>query len=140
VAGNRFPHIYALLRATGHDAALAAKILRDARCNDTHARIWIKTIATSRWSVLPASFPRIRNTPPSIDPASGRYDDPSHRWHAVVNYRSDNGVVDVHHDIDELGEIEQLVERGPDWNTITEITITLQRRNHDMTVEQSLKL
>jgi hypothetical protein len=56
-------------------------------------------------------------------------DDPSHRWHAIVGYRTDNGVMDVHHDIDELGEIEQLVERGPDWNTITEIVIALQIRS-----------
>jgi hypothetical protein len=65
----------------------------------------------------------------------------SHRWHAVVGYKTEAGVVDVHHDIDELGEIEMLVERGPDWNTITEITITLAIRSHDeLTVEQSLDL
>jgi hypothetical protein len=40
-------------------------------------------------------------------------------------------VVDVHHNIDERGEIQMLVERGPDWNTITEITITLAIRSHD---------
>jgi hypothetical protein len=50
--------------------------------------------------------------------------DPTHRWHAVVGYKTDSGVVEVHHDIDELEEIQMLVERGPDWNTITEITIT----------------
>jgi hypothetical protein len=66
-------------------------------------------------------------------------DDPTHRWHAIVGYRTDNG--DVHHDIDELGEIQQLLERGPDWNTITEIVITLAIRSHDdLTVEQSLDL
>jgi hypothetical protein len=67
-------------------------------------------------------------------------DDPLHRWHAVVGYRTDNGVVDVHHDLEELGEIEKLVERGPDWNTITEIVITLAIRSYDVTVEQSLEL
>jgi hypothetical protein len=37
--------------------------------------------------------------------------------------------------------IDMLVERGPDWNTITEITITLAIRSHaDLTVEQSLDL
>jgi hypothetical protein len=67
--------------------------------------------------------------------------DPTHRCHAVVGYRTDNGIVDVHHELDELGEIETLVERGPDWNTITEITITLAIRSHDdLTVEQSLDL
>jgi hypothetical protein len=67
--------------------------------------------------------------------------DPTHRWHAVVGYKTETGVVDVHHDIDELEEIQMLVERGPDWNTITEITITLAIRSHDdLTVEQSLDL
>jgi hypothetical protein len=51
MAGDRrFPRIYALLKAAGHDSAKAAEILRDARCNDAHARTWIKTIAASRWS------------------------------------------------------------------------------------------
>jgi hypothetical protein len=67
--------------------------------------------------------------------------DPTHRWHAIVGYKTDSGVVDVHHDIDELEEIQMLVERGPDWNTITEIVITLAIRSHDdLTVEQSLDL
>jgi hypothetical protein len=70
-----------------------------------------------------------------------RTTDPTHRWHAVVGYKTDGGVVDVHHDIDELEEIQMLVERGPDWNTVTEITITLAIRSHDdLTVEQSLDL
>jgi hypothetical protein len=53
---SRFPYIYALLKAAGHDSAKAAEILRDAQRNDTHARIWIKVIAASRRSVLPASL------------------------------------------------------------------------------------
>jgi hypothetical protein len=67
-------------------------------------------------------------------------DDPFHRWHAIVGYKTDSGVVDVQHDIDELGEIQQLVERGPDWNTITEITITLQIRSYDVTVEETERM
>lgn len=60
------------------------------------------------------------------------------RWHAVINYRTDSGVVDVHHDLEELEELQNLVERGPDWNTIVDIVITLQRRSNDvMTVEES---
>jgi hypothetical protein len=58
--GPRFPYIYALLKAAGHDSAKATEILRDALCNDTHARSWIKVIAASRWSVLSASSPHVR--------------------------------------------------------------------------------
>ena len=31
----------------------------------------------------------------------------------------------VEHDIEELGEIEEIVERGPDWNAIESIVIRL---------------
>jgi hypothetical protein len=54
---TRFPRIYALLKAAGHDSMKATEILRDARYNDAHARIWIKAIAASRRSVLLTSFP-----------------------------------------------------------------------------------
>ncbi len=50
-----FPRIYAMLKAAGHDPAKAAEILIDAQRKDAHARIWIKTLAASRRSVLPAS-------------------------------------------------------------------------------------
>jgi hypothetical protein len=51
-----FPRIFALLKAAGHDAVKAAEIVIDAQRKDLHARIWIRTIAASRRSVLPASF------------------------------------------------------------------------------------
>jgi hypothetical protein len=50
-----FPHIYALLMTAGHDEAKTAEILMDALRKDSDARIWIRTIAASRRSVLPAS-------------------------------------------------------------------------------------
>jgi hypothetical protein len=40
----RFPHIYALLKAAGHDAAKAAEIVNDAQDKDAHARAWIKAV------------------------------------------------------------------------------------------------
>lgn len=47
------------------------------------------------------------------------------RWTANVIYRSANGPVSVIHDIEELDEISDLVERGPDWNSIEKIEIIL---------------
>ena len=44
----RYPHIYAMLKAAGHDSAKAAEIVIDAQRKDAHARIWIKTLAASR--------------------------------------------------------------------------------------------
>lgn len=62
------------------------------------------------------------------------------RWKAVIEYRSDNGILDVEHAIEELEELQDIVERGPDWNTITCITVTLDRRSYEVTVEQAATL
>lgn len=59
------------------------------------------------------------------------------RWKAVATYRSDAGPIDIEWDIEELEELQDLVERGPDWNCLVDIRITLNRRYHGMTVEQS---
>jgi hypothetical protein len=47
----RFPRIYAMIKAAGHDSAKAAEILIDAQRKDAHARIWIKALAAARRSV-----------------------------------------------------------------------------------------
>ena len=62
------------------------------------------------------------------------------RWHAVVRYRSEQfpAGVDVPHDIEELEELQDIVERGPDWHTIENITITLQRKvSGELTLEEA---
>jgi hypothetical protein len=41
-----------MLKAAGHDSAKAAEIVIDAQRKDAHARIWIKTLAASRRSVM----------------------------------------------------------------------------------------
>ncbi len=64
------------------------------------------------------------------------------RWRATVYYRSDNGLVDVEHWLEEVGDIEALVEAGPHWDTVDRIEI--ERVNHcdspTLTVEQALTL
>ena len=47
------------------------------------------------------------------------------RWRVTIFYRSDNGLIDVEHGVEELSEIEPIVERGPNWNTIERIEIKL---------------
>lgn len=50
------------------------------------------------------------------------------RWKVVITYRMERGpYLDVTHDIEELEELHALVERGPDWNTIIKIEVTLAR-------------
>jgi len=61
------------------------------------------------------------------------------RWLATIYYRSDAGGVDVDHDIEELEELHDIVERGPDWNTIDKIVVTLARKADErMTIEEAL--
>ena len=45
------------------------------------------------------------------------------RWTAVVWYRTDAGLVDVEHLIEELDMLHDLVESGPDFHTIDRIEI-----------------
>ncbi len=64
------------------------------------------------------------------------------RWKVKVIYRTDDGPLDVDHDLEELSYLHDLVERGPHWDTIVRIEIT--RINHseavDLTVEGAKKL
>ena len=61
------------------------------------------------------------------------------RWLAIVKYRTDVGVNEVDHQFDELFELHDLIERGPDWNCLEGIHIQLnpQRKAYNDTVEQS---
>jgi len=64
------------------------------------------------------------------------------RWWAIVSYRTRNGVVCVDHLFEELRELHDLIELGPDWETIEDITIKLNPRRRqqvaDYTTEESM--
>ncbi len=64
------------------------------------------------------------------------------RWKATIYYRSDDlGFVDVEHGIEELEELQDIVERGPDWNAIDKIVVTLDRKACEgLTIEQAAEL
>jgi nitroreductase len=59
------------------------------------------------------------------------------RWRATIWYRTDSGLIDVEHTLEELEEIQALVERGPDWYALERIEIvhihsegeTIEQRN-----------
>lgn len=60
------------------------------------------------------------------------------RWAVEIIYRTDAGENCVPHEVEELSEIETLVERGPDWNTIIAIRVVLARMlSPGLTVEQA---
>lgn len=64
------------------------------------------------------------------------------RWLVTITYKTECGACDVSHTVEELDEIAELVERGPDWNAIENIVIELARKAHGetITVEKSLTL
>lgn len=49
------------------------------------------------------------------------------RWKAVIEYRTDNGIVDVEHNFEEVEELHDIIERGPNWNCMERCIITLNR-------------
>ena len=60
------------------------------------------------------------------------------RWIATVTYRSELGPFNVDHYFEELYELHELIEHGPDWNAIVCINLILNPRQATrpgMTVE-----
>ena len=53
---------------------------------------------------------------------------PPFRWVVRITYRTENGPNEVEHHVEEIRDAHDLVERGPDWNTIEQIVITLNPR------------
>lgn len=45
------------------------------------------------------------------------------RWRAVASYKADNGIVSFAHEFDELEELHDLIEAGPDWTTLDKIEV-----------------
>lgn len=66
---------------------------------------------------------------------------PMLRWHASVLYRTDDGEREIEHRFEELDDLQDIIERGWDWNTIISIKITLARNTTPgLTVEQSVRI
>jgi hypothetical protein len=56
------------------------------------------------------------------------------RWKSVIIYQTTRGVLTVEHDQEELEELHDIVERGPDWNSILSITTVLQETTGRVTI------
>ena len=59
------------------------------------------------------------------------------RWCMTVIYRGEVGPVVVDYDIEELDEVSEIIERGPDWNAILDISIQLSRVSEEGVTLQS---
>ena len=63
------------------------------------------------------------------------------RWIATVFYRTNGGLVDVQHDLEEIDELQILVERGPHWDAIDHINIVrADGADRELTVEEAAEL
>lgn len=64
------------------------------------------------------------------------------RWHATAVYRTQNGPLEVEHDLIEMSDLDNLIELGPHWDAI--ISIVIKRVNHvdseSLTIEQAQEL
>ena len=45
------------------------------------------------------------------------------RWQAIIWYRTETGLVDVTHDLEEIEDLHDLVEAGPHFDTIENVSI-----------------
>jgi hypothetical protein len=107
------------------------------------ARMWLQRQPTTRpkaGSTLNADATSIGKL--SYDPSIPSVSEAnmSHfRWLAIVKYRTNAGVNEVDHQFEELFELHDLIERGPDWNCVESIHIQLnsQRKAYNDTVEQT---
>ena len=61
------------------------------------------------------------------------------RWQMSVIYRGESGPVVVDYDVEELDEISDLIERGPDWNSIEDISIQLRDPDESVFLQSPLQ-
>jgi len=49
------------------------------------------------------------------------------RWRAVIEYQHRTGPIIIEHFFEEITELHNIIERGPEWNTLVRCTVTLNR-------------
>ncbi|TIM38705.1 MAG: hypothetical protein E5Y55_32940 [Mesorhizobium sp.] len=49
------------------------------------------------------------------------------RWKAVLVYDHQNGPITIEHFLEEISELHNVIEHGPDWNTLITCTVTINR-------------
>ncbi len=61
------------------------------------------------------------------------------RWRVICRYYTDAGEIDVEHWVEELDDVAELIERGPNWYALKGIVITHNRRPEEtMTIESAM--
>ncbi len=65
------------------------------------------------------------------------------RWIVTLKYKTENGVVDIQHHIEELIDIDEIIERGPHFDTLISGTFAINPKRRmivGLTVEAALEL
>lgn len=63
------------------------------------------------------------------------------RWKLSVSYRTDKGQKLEEHLLEELSQVDEIVEKGPHWDTIIDIYITRYEPDFPtLTIEQAEKM
>lgn len=63
------------------------------------------------------------------------------RWIATVNYRIEDGILQEEYRFEELHDLHDIIERGPNWNCIVDIVIMLARpATPNLTLEAAERL
>lgn len=63
-----------------------------------------------------------------------------YRWIVTATYNSSvHGHIEIEHHVDEIQDVHQLIENGPDWNTLVDIKIVLNPkiRSNYSTIEEA---
>lgn len=69
--------------------------------------------------------------------------DKQSRWKAVCFYRTEQSLrlAEVEYEFEEIEDLSELVERGPDWRTLDRIEIRLARHGDEkLTIEQAERM
>lgn len=64
------------------------------------------------------------------------------RWKAIIEYRADEGTINVEHYFEEISDLHLIIEHGPDWNLLIRCTVTLNRSDdgeEQNSVEKALR-
>ena len=61
------------------------------------------------------------------------------RWHVAIIYQGETGPVVVDCDVEEVAHVHNLIERGPDWNAILDISIQLNRRDESVYLQSPIQ-
>lgn len=49
------------------------------------------------------------------------------RWRAVIEYGHENGPITIEHFFEQVSDLHDIIEHGPDWNTLVNCVVTLNR-------------